>query len=289
MRWLVCSLVLPLSASAASVLLVPADEKARVLADDLVEPFGDAKLTVKMAGPGSPALNCLKDPNRDACLTAIGEKAKVVAVFVVTGALKGGKGTLTLEMLSMGVVLKKDSTKVNKGRVKAQMRAPIASLLKLLPKSAPSAPVETPKLIVTETRIEPEPVVEPRRDPDPPRVSDAPRKTEPVALTPLQPSDPLALNTTPPRRNKPRVAAWVVTGIAVAAAATAGTFAGLGFAGKGRLDTVNTGPAGAQSGLSYSEAVALRETSNTQLTIALGAGIGAGVSGVVAAILWGAD
>ncbi len=283
MRWLVCSLLLPLSASAASVLLVPADEKARVLADDLVDPFGAAKLTVKMAGPGSPALNCLKDQSRDACLTAIGEKAKVVAVFVVTGALKGGKATLTLEMLANGVVVKKDSTKVNKGKVKAQMRAPIANLLKLLPKSEPSAPTETPKLIVTETKREPDPVIEP------PKVTDAPRKTEPVALTPLKPSDPLELKTTPPKQSKPKVAAWVVTGIAVAAAATAGTFAGLGLAGKGRLERVSVGDTGAQSDLSYNDAVALRDTSNTQLTIALGAGIGAGVSGVIAGILWGVE
>ncbi len=281
MRWLVCSLLLPLSASAASVLLVPVDEKARVLADELIEPFGANKLTVKMAGPGSPALNCLKDAAREACLGNIGEKAKVVAVFVVSGALKGGKGTLTLEMLSKGTVLKKDATRVTKGKVKTQMKGPIASLLKLLPPSEPSALVESPKVTVTETKKEPDQPVEPQ----PVKVADAPTKTEPVALTPTKSADPLALTTPAPRQVKPKVAAWVMTGLAIAAAGTAATFGGLGLSGKTKLETANEGI----STLSYNEAVALQQTSNTQLTVALGTGIGAGVTGVVAAILWGVE
>lgn len=288
MRWLVCSLMLPLSASAASVLLIPVDEKARVLADELIEPFGAAKLTVKMAGPGSPALNCLKDAERDSCLGNIGDKAKVVAVFVVSGALKGAKGTLTLEMLAKGVVVKKDNFKVNKGKVKQQMKGPIANLLKLLPKAEAAAPVEPPKVTVTETPKDPDPVVEPRRDPDPesPKVVDAPKKTEPVALTPSKPSDPLALTAPGPKPvKKPKVAAWVMTGLAVAAAGTAGVFGGLGFSGKGTLERTHDGI----SDLSYTDAQKLETDSNTQLTVALGAGIGAGVTGVVAAILWGVD
>lgn len=280
MRWLVCCLVLPLTASAASVLLVPVNDKARVLADELGEAFGIAKLTVKTAGPGSPALTCLQDPERDTCLGNTGDKAKVVAVFIVSGALKGAKGTLTLEMLAGGKVLMKETTRVNKGKVKVQMRAPIARLLKLLPKSEPSAPVAAPRLIITETPREPEPTVKaPTRE-------DAPRKTESVALAPTQPDrDPLSLRATAPKQAKPKVAAWVVTGLAVVAAGTAGTFGGLGLAGKGRLETAPDGV----SPLTYSDATALQQSTNTQLTIALGAGIGAGVSGVVAAILWGVE
>lgn len=286
MRWLVCSLMIPLSASAASVLLIPVDEKARVLADELVEPFGAAKLTVKMAGPGSPAINCLKDADRNGCLGNIEEKAKVVAVFIVTGALKGGKATLTLEMLSKGEVIKKDSTKVTKGKIKNQMRGPIAGLLKLLPASEPSAPTEQPKATVTQTQKDPDPPAEPpRNDPDPPKTVDVPRKTEPVALTPTQTSDPLLIKTPVTKASKPKVAAWVVTGLAVAAAGTAATFAGLGFSGSNRLSQTADGI----STLSYSEALELQQTSNTQLTIALGTGIGAGVAGVVAGILWGVE
>lgn len=289
MRWLVCCVLLPLSASAASVLLVPQDEKARVLADELIEPFGAAKLTVKMAGPGSPAVTCLSDAAaREACLQNIEEKAKVVAVFVVTGAFKGAKGTLTLEMLSKGAVLKKDSFKVTKGKVKTQLRGPIANLLKLLPKSEPTTPSEQPKMTVTQTQKDPEPDPEPlpvlERQPEP-KVSDVPKKTEPVALAPTTTADPLSLKATPPKASKPKVAAWVVTGLAVAAAGTAATFAGLGFAGKGQLEKTE----GGVSTISYNDAVALRDASNAQLTVALGTGIGAGVAGVVAGILWGVE
>lgn len=287
MRWILCCLMLPLSAHASSVLLIPVDEKARVLADDLVEPFGANKLIVKMAGPGSPALNCLKDADRDGCLRAIGEKAKVEAVFVVSGAMKGAKGNLTIEMLSKGAEMKKQTIKVTKGKVKAQMRGPIAALLKLLPKSDASAPVETPKVTVTETPKEPEPVVEPRqKDPEPAKVVDVPKKTEPVVLTPTPPkTEPLVLTTPAPKQSKPKVAAWVVTGLAVVAAGTAATFGGLGLAGKGQLEKVTAG----QSGLSYTQATALQQTTNTQLTVALGTGIGAGVGAVVAGILWGVE
>lgn len=283
MRWLICCVVFPLSASAASVLLVPVDEKARVLADDLVEPFGAAKLTVKMAGPGSPAVNCLKAEARDGCLANIGEKAKVEAVFVVTGAMKGAKGTLTLEMIVDGKVLKKETTRVSKGKVKAQMRGPISALLKLIPKSEP---IETPKVTVTENPKEPVVVEPPLRDADGPKVVvDAPKKTEPVVLTPTKQMDlEIAVPPLPPQK-KSKAGAVIVTVLAVAAAGTAATFAGLGFSGKGQLETLN----GGQSNLSYADAVALRDTSNMELTVALGTGIGAGVAGVVAGILWGAQ
>jgi hypothetical protein len=283
MRWLVFCLMFPLSASAASVLLIPVDEKARVLADELIEPFGAQKLTVKLAGPGSPAANCLKDPARDLCLGNIGEKAKVVAVFVVTGALRGGKANLTLEMLVDGAVVTKDSTRVNRGKVKNQMRKPVAELVKRLSLGEQTAPLETPKVTVTPTQKDPEPL--PDLPDDPPQVTDTPKKPEPVALTPSQPADPLAIKTPAPKPVKPKVAAWVVTGLAVAAAGTAATFGGLGLAGKGRLEAATDGI----STLSYNEAVALQQTSNTQLTVALGTGIGAGVTGVLAAILWGVD
>lgn len=282
MRWLVCCLLFPLSASAASVLLVPEDDKARVLADELVEPFGAAKLTVKTAGPGSPAVTCLKDPaERVACLQTIEEKAKVVAVFVVSGGLKGARGTLTLEMMAKGQVLKKESFKVTKGKVKTQLRGPIANLLKLLPKSETSTPTEQPKMTVTQTQKDPEPRPEPV--PEPP-VADAPKKTEPVALAPTTTADPLSIKQPPPKPVKSKAAAWVVTGLAVAAAGTAATFAGLGFADKATLEK--------QSGvatISYNDAVALRDASNAKLSVALGTGIGAGVAGVVAGILWGVE
>jgi ribosomal protein L24 len=287
MRWLSCLLFLSFSAHAASVLLVPADDKARALAEELTQPFADSKLTVKMAGPASPGVACLSDQaGRDACLTGIGEKAKVVAVFVVTGALKGAKGPLTLEMLAGGKVVKKVTVTVAKGKVAQQMKAPVAQLIKLLPKTEPSAPVEPTKVTVTPKEPEPTPrQTEPEPTPVKVKVADAPTRTEPVLTPTPRPDDGLALRTEPAPKSKPKVAAWVVTGLAVVAAGTAATFGGLGFAGKSQLANAPDGV----SPLSYSQALALQQSSNTQLSIALGAAIGAGVSGAVAGVLWGVE
>jgi hypothetical protein len=277
MRWLVCSvLLLPVFANAASVLLVPTDEKARALAEELVEPFGAQKLTVKTAGAGSPAATCLKAKDRVPCLTALAEKAKVMAVFVVSGAMKGAKGVLTLELIADGKVIKKDSTKVNKGKVKAQMKGPVEKLLALVPRPSEEPVTQPARATVTDTPKDPEPVV----------VADAPKKEEPVLTPAAKPEpDPLALQQPMPKQPKPKVGAVVMTVLAVAAAGTAATFGGLGLANKNQLETAPNGV----SPLSYSEATQLQQTSNTQLTVSLGTGIGAGVAGVVAAILWGVE
>lgn len=272
MRWLICCLLLPLSAHAASVLLVPVDEKARVMADELVEPFAAAQLTVKMAGGGSPAHKCLSvKPGRDACLQGIAEKAKVVGVFIVSGALRGAKGTMTLELISGARSIKKESFKVQKGRIKTQLVDPVARLLELLPDAQNVEPVEQPKAVVTVAT----PTV------------DAPKKEAPRELTPAPAPEPapVLVETPMPRQPKPKVAAWVVTGLAIAAAGTAATFGGLGLAGKGRLETAPDG----LSPLTHSQAAALQQDTNTQFTVALGAGIGAGVGGLVAGILWGLE
>lgn len=284
MRWLVClSLLLPVSAHAASVLLVPVDDKARTLAEDLVDAFNANKLTVKTANVGTPAVKCLEDAARDACLQLVGEKAKVIAVFVVSGALKGAKGTLTLELVDEGKLLKKETTKIQKGRVKQQMRAPIARLLKLLPKKETSGPADVaPKATVTETPREAEkPVVVVADVPPPVESTPAP------VLTPKEPprTDPMTVTAPAPVQKKSKAGAVVMTIVAVAAAGTAATFGGLGLAGKSRLETAPNG----MSPLTYPEATALQQTANRDLTIALGAGIGAGVSGVVAGILWGVE
>lgn len=280
MRWLLCCLLVPLSANAASVLLVPSDEKARAMADELIEPFAAVNLTVKMAGTGSPAHVCLKvRATRDACLAGIEEKARVVGVFIVSGALRGARGTMSLELLSEGKSLKKESFKVQKGRIKTQLRGPVESLLKLIPEAESAVPVEQPRATVTEAVKQPEPV------PVAAKPVDAPKKEAQVALAPAPPKETLELKTATPKAARPKVAAWVTTVLALGAAGTAATFGGLGLAGKERLEAAPNGV----SALSYSEAAALQEATNTQLTVALGAGIGAGVSGVLAAIFWGAE
>lgn len=280
MRWLFAGwLLLPLTVSAASVLLVPVDEKARVLTEELVEPFAAQKLTVKTAGAGSPAANCLKDKKKKvACLTELGEKAKVIAVFVVSGGFRGPRGVVSLELISEGASLKTETVKVLKGKVKAVVRAPIERMLRLLPRREAEEPVERPRATVTQTPMQAEPPVP---------VADAPVKQAPLALAPTTPppSDALELRTPSPQASKPRVGAWIMTGLAVAAAGTAAAFGGLGLAGKNQLELA---PGGVSS-LSYNDALALQQQSNTQLTVALGSGIGAGVSAVVAGILWGVE
>ncbi|MFO0595493.1 MAG: hypothetical protein U0228_09320 [Myxococcaceae bacterium] len=291
----------PCLARASSVLLVPDDDAARAVTAELGDAFSAAKLTVKTAPPGSPAVTCLGDADRVGCLSTIGEKAKVVGVFVVSGGLKGSKGSLNLELIAGGKVIKKSTTKISKGKVKTQMKGPVAALIKLLPKGDAAPAPEPAKVTVSEAPKEPEPArVEPKTEPkvepkpepkpEPVAVNDTPKvepKRDEPKLTPrARPDDDLDLRQPAPTAKKPKVAAWVVTGLTIAAAGTAATFAGLGMSAKGRLETVG---ADGTSALTYSEATALQQTANLDLTIALGTGIGAGVGAVVSGILWGVE
>ncbi|MBL8914033.1 MAG: hypothetical protein JNM17_25235, partial [Archangium sp.] len=262
-------LLLPVSAQAASVLLVPEDDKARALAADLVDAFSAQKLVVKTAPAGSPAVNCLtkEGEERTTCLTGIGEKAKSIGVFVVSGGLKGASGKLTLELIVNGAVVKKETTRVSKGKVKQQMKGPLWNLIKLLPKADGAAPVDQPKVTVTDKDPDPEPVPvkkdpDPvvKKDPEPVKqdpvvVNDTPKKDEPKLTPPPKKDDDLDLRTPAPKPGKPKVAAWVVTGLTIAAAGTAATFGGLGLAGKGRLEAAPNG----ESALTYDEAVQLQQ------------------------------
>jgi hypothetical protein len=276
MRWSMLSLIVSLTANASSVLLVPQNSASQALADELSPSLASAGFTVKMAGPTSPAVKCLAAPkSRDACLTGIAAKAKVVGVLVVNGRWKGKKGTLTLELVANNSVLQKLTTAIVKGRVKPLMAAPLSRILKALPSAAP-APV--PAVVA-----EPQPAPAPTPEKPAPEL-DAPQKSA-VVLVPKAPREEIDLREEPVRAPKPKVAAWVVTALAVAAAGTAAAFGGLGFSNKAQLEKAPDG----LSSLTYSEAVALQQTSNSQLTVALGSGIGAGVAGVVAGVLWGTE
>lgn len=279
MRWLACTLLLSFSAHAASVLLVPQDAKARDLADELSPALAAAKITVKMAGPTSPAVVCLLDKaKRDTCLATIAEKAKVAGIFVIGGGFKGNRGNLSVELFANGATVKRATAAVTKGRVATQAKGLVASLLKLLPKGDPAP---APKPVVTEKEPEIEPVT-----PQPSTVTpDAPTRTEPMVLSPTPREPVVDLQTPVTPAPKPKVAAWIFTGLAIAAAGTAGAMGGLGLAGKTRLETAPDGV----SDLTYQQATALQKDTNMQFTVALGAGIGAGVTGVVAAILWGVE
>lgn len=263
---LLCCLMFPVVANSASVLWVPTDEAARRLTAEVMDALRAAKLEPEVGSTGSPASRCLKrGAARDTCLRALSE-----TVLVGSGTLKSGRGRLTLELVVQGISVAKERAVLRKGRIKAQVNGLIGLIVKLVrlrPTPDPTVALEAPARAVS------------------PLPEDAPAKAAPPVLAPSRPADEVQISMPLKPAAKPRVAAWVVTGIALAAAGTAATFGGLGIAGKERLDAA---PAGI-SPFSRSEAAALQESTNLQFTVALGTGIGAGVSGVVAAILWGAQ
>lgn len=267
MRWSLWLLVISQSAFAASVLLVPADEKSRPAAEAMVETLTAQKLVAKMAPAGSPAVNCLADAaTRNECLAVIEGKAKVSGVFIVTAAVKGARGTVSIELLADGQSVKTEKAKVAKASLKKDVKKPVLALLKALP--GDDAPV-------------PEPA---------PAEADAPVKDEPVAaasLTPTTEAPPAAVDVTSeaPKPAKPKVAAWVMTGVTAAALGVGATFGALGMTKRAQLERAPDGI----SPYAHSEAVALQQAANQDLTIATGVGIGAGVSFVVTAILWGVE
>lgn len=273
MRWSLWLLVISQSAFAASVLLVPADEKSRPAAEAMVETLTAQKLVAKMAPAGSPAVNCLADAaTRNECLAVIEGKAKVSGVFIVTAAMKGARGTVSIELLAEGQSVKTEKAKVAKASLKKDVKKPVLALLKALP--GDDAPVPEPVKVAEPTPAE----------------ADAPVKDEPVAaasLTPTTEAPPSAVDvkSEAPKPAKPKVAAWVMTGVTAAALGVGATFGALGMTKRAQLERAPDGI----SPYAHSEAVALQQAANQDLTIATGVGIGAGVSFVVTAILWGVE
>lgn len=267
MRWLWGLVFVSSVAHASSVLLVPADDRSRPAAEAMVDTVAGEKRVAKMAPPGSPAVQCLATPaTRDACLADMEDKAKVSGILVVSAVMKGAKGVVTVELFASGATVKKEVTKVAKAKLKRDLKKPTLALLRSIP-DAPVA-VEAP---------EPAPVVV---------VADAPRKEDPV-LTPEPEVKPAAVDVTQPTpvAEKPKVAAWVMTGVTAAALGVGATFGALGMTKRAQLERAPDGV----SPYSYSEALALQQEANRDITIATGVGIGAGVSFVITAILWGVE
>ncbi len=272
-------------ALASSVLLVPEDERARPIAEELIETFSAEEVTVKLAGASSPAVRCLKvKAKRDACLADLEGKAKVDGVIILGATIKGPKVTIAFELLSRGETLKSTAAKGTRGKLRATVRPDVSALLWALKKStpepavAPVKPPEQPAMTVTTRPLEPKAASDAPTTPAP--------KPEPVLAPTRAPvDDDLALREAPLPARRPKVAAWVVTGVAVVAAGAAATLGALGAGGASRLGTTTDGVAT----LSYAEAEALRDGSNAQLSAALGLGIGAGLAGVTAGVLWSLD
>ncbi|MGV3623481.1 MAG: hypothetical protein ACO1OB_21865, partial [Archangium sp.] len=256
MRWLFWLVVISQAAFASSVLLVPADEKARPAIEAMVETISAEKLTPKMAPAGSPAVKCLETPGtRDACLAVIEEKAKVTGIFVVSAVMKGAKGTVTLELFANGATVKKETAKVAKAKLKKDLKKPVQSLLKAIPADQPAAPV----VDAAPVEAKPEPVV----------VADAPKNEAPL-LTPKAEVAPEAIDLKKdvPPAPKPKVAAWVMTGVTAAAIGVGATFGALGMTRRSQLENAPDGV----SPYSYSQALALEQEAIRDLTVATGVG-----------------
>ncbi len=264
---LVAFVALTVLAADPSVLIVPATPAARTACEGLVESFAAEHVKVKLAGEKAEATGCLsKGPDRTLCLVDALEHSKVDGLVMISVAAQRAQLTLTLQLLSRtGESERKEKVSGPKARLATWAQPAIARTVAALravvvdeaPKPAPapvakSAPVETPA---------PESVLAPKR-------------------VVIQPQLDLAEPT--PLVAKPKVAAWVMTVVAIAAAGTAGTLGALGAVDQTRLGQLDNGV----SALSYSEARALRTQANAELTIALGAGIGAAAAGVIAGVLW---
>ncbi|MDP1827430.1 MAG: hypothetical protein Q8L48_29440 [Archangium sp.] len=106
--------------------------------------------------------------------------------------------------------------------------------------------------------------------------SDAPRAT---TLEPVPRQEALVLPAAPASRS--RAPAWIATGVAAAAAGVAVAFLAMGLQQKSTLDGAATGE------LRHSQADAIAQQANTDFSVALGAGVGAAATGVLAGVLWG--
>jgi hypothetical protein len=253
----------------ASVLIVPASSAARTTCETLVESFAAEHVKVKLAGERAEATGCLnKGPDRTLCLVDALEHSKVDGLVLVSVATQRGQLSITMQLLSRtGESERQEKISGPKSKVatwaKPAIARTLAALRAVLVDEAPSPAVAAP----TVEKAAP---------------IDAP--TARPTLTPkravIQPQVELA--EAPPAVVKPKVGAWVVTVIAIAAAGTAATLGVLGASDKARLGQLDNGV----SALSYSEARALRTQANTELTIALGAGLGAATAGVIAGVLW---
>jgi hypothetical protein len=312
---------------ATSLLVVPRTEAARPTCESLLEVFSAQKMTVKMAGPKSAAVSCLGKAaaERPACFLDAQAKARVDGIVLVSAAKKDGQVVVTMELLSKvtGKVNATQKVKAPPPMLKAKANVPVQRLVvEMLVEGGPAKaggavePLEpkddelAPLSLGTPTPAaeEPKGAAEGPREPEETAVRDEPKVTavvpsEPPPEVKVQPAEPPKPVTDAPKAvalvpavtdapvvvapgpaKGPNVPAIVLTGAAVAAATAAALFGGMALSSKAQLESAPNGI----SPLSYEQAVALQRSANTHFTIALGAGIGAGVCAGVATYLWAA-
>lgn len=274
------------AAFASSLLVVAENDAAREVAGELVEPFGKAKVKVKVAGPQAPATQCLVRPGleRGRCLAQAGETAFVDGVLQLGASTTKGRTTVVFQLLSLedGKLLKRETATGPAGNLGNALKPVVTRLSKLVrPRSASPAPQPKPEPPKPEVVVKPEPkAAEPvtRVEPPPQRPPDVPTRTV-LEPTP-EPTPPVVVATSSSSGLK--VVAWTATGLAIAAAGVAATFGGLGLSARGELDKNE----GGVSALTRAQATQLAGQANMNFTVALGSAIGAGVFGVLAAIFW---
>jgi hypothetical protein len=257
-----------LTAAPPSVLIVPSAPAARPTCEALVEVFASQNVRVKLAGEKAEAIACVKKATgRTECLVDSLKRAKVDGIVLVTATPRGAQLTLAMQLLSRtGESERQEKVSGLKAKLLAWARPAVERT------------VATLQAVIVE-EPQPVPVVEKPQPTQPVVVSDAP--VEPK-LTPREPPHPELVATPNAPARPSKAGAWVVTGVAIAAGGTAAAFGGLGLSAKGRLDHLDNGV----SPLTYSQAVALQGQTNQDMTIALGAGIGAAVAAVIAGVLW---
>lgn len=277
-------------AFAASILVVPENDAAREVAAELADPFGKQKVKIKLAGPQAPATQCLNrsSPERNRCLAQAGQTAFVDAVLQIGALTKKGRTSVTFQLLSLddGKVMKREVATGPASNLAGALRPVVARIAKLIKPRAADKPDPKPEPVEPKPEPRPEPKPDPKPDlPVKPEPAPTPLASDSPKATPLEPTDLAGGNDLvkpAPTGSGMVVAAWTTTGAAVASAAVAGTFGALGLSAKNELDRNEAGISPHTRG----QANALAGQANTNFTIALGAGIGAGVLGVVSAILW---
>lgn len=295
--WLLVFL-LPGSVFAHGVLIVPEDDAARTLMDSLVEQLPKT-VSYKTAGARAPAVACLAEKDakkREGCVLEAASRAGVVGALMVhaTQTRSGVDAKFELIELGSGRDAFRDSHKApaakwakSAGPFLKKLSTALASLKKIDGPPVPPEPVAAqvtpppPPGGTTPPVARVEPVADPARV-APPKPADTPVA---VAITPAMTTEPAVTTVVVPPPPKSKALPLVLTLAGVVAAGTAIAFTAFGTGAKSKLESSNTGV----SDYTYTEALALRNDANSDLSIAAGAGASAVVLGGLAAFLWSSN
>jgi hypothetical protein len=293
-----------------SILLVPTTASSRTVCEELVEGFSAERVIVKLAGERADAVGCVtrKGPERARCLRDAIVKAKADGVVLVSSAVRGPQTLVTLQLLSRsGEAQRQETVRGPRPRLAVVARPAIARTMGAFRvylarekgqdsmssnrRTSPIRPGPAPTAATAPIEEEPRATAE---TPAPAASLQPPRADAPVVSQRLEPppasrpaAEPIVIEINqppipPPAARRSPVPGWIAAGVTVAAVGVAATFTGLALSNKAQLEATN----GGLSGLSFTEAARLRDQTNLDLSIALGAGITVLVAGGTAGALW---